>query len=113
MLPRPHRISGDLFDKIMNEGKVVHSPFFLARVFREKNGAPARVAAVVSVKVGKISAVRHLVKRRIYEAVRPLVPKMLPGNAVILLAKPTVLKLKPLEMQPDIEAVFVKAGVLR
>lgn len=97
----------------MNGGRVVHSPFFLARILQEKNGAPARVAAVAPVKAAKTSVIRHLVRRRVYEAVRPLVPKISPGNAVAIFAKPAALKLKPLEMRPDIEAIFVKAGILR
>lgn len=91
----------------------MHSPLFLVRILNKGGASPARFAAVVPVKVAKTSVLRHLVRRRTYEAVRPLMARVSPGNSVILFAKPPALPLKPAEMQPEIRNIFVKAGILR
>ena len=113
MIRRSQRVSGNQIEEAIKRGRVLHSPLFLVRYLSKEGTSSSRVAAVVPVKVAKTSALRHLVRRRIYEAVRPLMSKISTGHVIILFAKSTVLKMKPAEIQPDIKSIFVKAGFLR
>jgi len=124
MLRASQRLTGRHIDEIIQKGRVAHSPFFVVRYCKDERGAssdgaravstePARFAAVAPVKVAQTSAARHLVRRRTYEAARPLVGRMTPGILVVAFAKTAVLGAKPLAIRADLEAVFVKMGIVR
>lgn len=115
MLRKSQRLNSRQLDEIMKKGRVVHSPLFMARIFAGGLGEDkiARLSAVAPVKVAKTSAERHLVRRRMYEAARPLIGKLKAGTRVVLIAKAAALSSKPAEMAPGMESLFVKAGVMR
>lgn len=113
MLRQSQRLSGNQVTGVMKDGRVFHSPFFILRALDEKKQSQSRLVGVVPVKIGKTSVIRHLVRRRIYEAVRPFMKNIKSGQLIVLFAKAPTLKMKPAQMQQDIEALFVKAGLLR
>jgi len=113
MLSRSHRISGREIEKIIKNGKVIHSPFFTIRFYSNKVEKNVKMTVIVPVKIAKTSVLRHLVRRRMYEAVRPLVEKIKPENLIIIFAKSTVLDQKPAFMNIQMRDIFVKAGLLR
>ncbi len=112
MLKRSQRLSGSQFDLVIKKGRVLHSPLFIARILSGERSS-SRVAGVAPVKVAKTSAARHLVRRRIYEAARPLMSEVAPGNLIILLAKQPAIGRKPTDLRQDIRSLFVKAKLLR
>jgi ribonuclease P protein component len=97
----------------MKNGRVIHSPFFLARIAKGKPDEPARLAAVAPVKIAKTSVARHKIRRRMYEAARPFMQKALPGNTVILFAKQPIVSAEFADLRRATEDIFVKAGLLR
>lgn len=76
-------------------------------------GAPAKLAAVAPVKAAKTAVLRHRVRRKIYEAARPLVARLPGACTVLVFAKAAALERPVAEMRADLEALFVKAGLLR
>jgi ribonuclease P protein component len=56
---------------------------------------------------------RHSIRRRIYEAVKPHVPKLAPGQAVLFIAKQTIITAAPSDLRQSVSDIFVKAGLLR
>lgn len=92
-------------------GRAFHSPFFMMRA--APGDGTTRIAAATPSKVAKTAVMRNRLRRRTYAAVRMLSPKMKDGFRVILLAKAPLIEARPDALLRDIEALFVKAGLLR
>ena len=139
MTSRSHRLSTKQFNEVISKGKVFHSPLFLMRALQTGEG-PARIAAAVPVKIGKTAVIRNNLRRKVYEAVRPLLSDIKEGLHIILFAKtiyapinhwsastpalkssangsnPKSKSNKPLTgvlISNDLKGLFVKAGILR
>ena len=122
-------MSGRQLEAVIKEGRVIHSPLFTVRFLFVDDREGDRFASVVPSKVGKTSAMRHLVRRRMYEAVRYIIngigknrestkdsytkDGIAPKYHVVILAKNAALDAKPAEMSADLRQIFVKAGLLR
>ncbi len=115
MLRKAQRLNSKQIDQIMKTGRVVHSPVFMARFLKTDTSkrAESTLSAIAPVKIAKTSAKRHLVRRRMYEAARDMLKKASPGYEVALIAKEPCVKMKPAQMVPEIQALFVKAGIMR
>ncbi|MEI8249418.1 MAG: ribonuclease P protein component [Candidatus Taylorbacteria bacterium] len=111
MLPRSQRLSTEQFNQVMKLGRAYHSPLFLVRVADTKG--TTRVSAAVPVKVGKLAVIRNKFRRKIYEAVHPLMEKVIQDRFVVIIAKNTILTATQRAMETEIESVFVKAKLLR
>ena len=79
----------------------------------KRNSYEGRVAVVVSKKINKSAVVRNKMRRRIYEVVRTLKPR-LNGNydMVINVYNEAVYDMKFEDLAILIEDVFIKAGCL-
>lgn len=95
----------------MAKGKVSHSLFFLLRTLIV--GKPTRVSVVVPQKIGKTAVIRNKLRRKVYEAVRPLFSLVAPDVYIIIFAKSSALSASFAELQREIRVAFVKAGVLK
>lgn len=133
MLSRSHRLSVGQFDTVMKKGASGHSPFFVVRYIKslksstsslisspEEASIPSpklisgvRVAAVASKKVASTAAVRNRIRRRIYAAVQPLMSRLSSPTHAIVFAKSDLSKAEISDLTKDLEAVFVKLGLLR
>lgn len=91
----------------------MHSPLFLFRVFDSKSAEPVRFAAVAPQKIFKTAPARNRMKRVAYEAVRGSMPKLKNGLIIAAFAKATAIDLKTTGLKSDLDAFFVKAGLLR
>ncbi len=116
MIHRSQRISVEQFNKVMEKGKIVHSPLFIGRVLGGQ--VNTRIGAVAPQKIFKKAVIRNKIRRNIYEAVRSVqednVQKVvITGLFVLILAKPTILKASKIEISTDLKNLFVKAGVIR
>jgi len=119
MLRKSQRVTTQLFEECMKKGRVIHSPLFVVRILHDPTlsptpaTSPARIAAVAPVKIAKTSVARHRIRRRIYEAVRPHVLQIAPGNIILFLAKQPVITATLSELRQAVSDIFVKAGLLR
>ena len=101
MLSKQRRLPRKLFPTDLRQGQVVHTHHFSLRVVRAntvpevrpletrgRTSGKARVSVVVSKKVAKSAVDRHLVKRRVYEAVATFEKTTpLPAGAYVFFAK--------------------------
>lgn len=97
----------------MEKGKIFHSDFFLARIYFPQDSKRLSVAAVAPQKIFKTAASRNYMKRKIYEAVSPLIKDPSKLAIIGLFAKSTAINAGVTEMNKDLRAIFVKAGILR
>lgn len=70
-------------------------------------------SAVAPKKVAKTAVLRNKIRRKTYSAIRPLYNKLPKGTQAIFFAKVTFLKATQKEIENDIQAFFVKAGLIR
>ena len=109
MLPRSQRLTTPLFREVFTSGRLVHSPFFTLKV--KKAGTISRFAVSVSKKIAPNAVDRNRIRRRTYAAIRDLRTLNTPIQAV-LIAKNTVDKASLQEITQELNAVFVKIGLL-
>jgi ribonuclease P protein component len=101
---------------LMKKGRSFYSPVLMVKVMA--NELPqSRFSVVVSNKVSKKATQRNLIKRRLREIVRALLPKLETGADVVILASPKMISssgkvLGYQDMAQEIEAVFKKARLL-
>jgi len=111
MLPRSQRLSVEQFNEVIKKGRVSHSLFFYARILTVKG--KSRLSAAVPQKVSKTAVGRNKLRRIIYEAVKPIMPKVIPDTEIIIIAKDCALKANFEEIKKDIENLFVKSRLLK
>ncbi|MDE1940895.1 MAG: ribonuclease P protein component [Patescibacteria group bacterium] len=113
MLPRSRRLRTSELNVVMQKGRAFHSSFFILRVLLGVPDGYFKLSAVAPQKIFKSAVARNKERRRIYEAVRPLVADAAPNAHAMLIAK------KPEEeaafdaIKADIRSLFVKAGLLK
>jgi len=110
MLSRSQRLSVEQFDCVMKKGRLFHSTLFTLRLLCDQN--EVGIAAVAPKKMAKTAVERNRIRRKIYEAVRPMCIRIRKCH-MILLAKPGVSVAKQKDISEDIGRVFVKSGILR
>lgn len=95
----------------MDKGGVFHSSLFTLRSFPA--AGPSRFAAVVPSKAAAGAAARNRMRRRIYEAIRPLYSSVSAGSHAIIFAKQAAVKAEFKAMSEDLRALFVKGRLLK
>ncbi|MEI8338681.1 MAG: ribonuclease P protein component [bacterium] len=84
MLSKIHRFHGyGSIKGVYQRGNNYRGPLMTLKVSNRATNRPFRVAVVVSKKVSKSAVVRNRIRRRIYEAVRTMPDKNLPGKDMI------------------------------
>jgi ribonuclease P protein component len=108
MLSRSQRLTIPLFQKVIDEGRLFHSPFFSAKMI--KVPGESRFAIAVSKKLAKNATERNKIRRRVYSALRTL---PLRGVHAILMPKAPVLTAPYAKVAEETKALFVKTGLLK
>lgn len=111
MLKSSQRLTIPLFKKVMDEGKIFHSPFFSAKLLKVEG--PSRFSVAVSKKVAKSAVERNKTRRRVYSALRPLITKVSPDMHGVIMVKAPILKASLGEVSSATEAFFVKSGLMK
>ena len=113
MLPKANRLTKETdFKQLAKKGKSFHSPLFIIKVLTTKNSV-SRFGVVISTKVSKKAVIRNIIKRRITEVIRLLLPKMKLGFMMMILAKPIVANKNYQEIKEDIEKLFSKVRMFK
>ena len=86
MLPKKQRVPKDLFPSHTIPKQSVSGPFF--SISYTKNEKLSRISCVVSKKVSNSAVVRNSVRRRVYEAMKPLISPKSVGIIVVYAKKP-------------------------
>jgi len=94
----------------MEKGRVAHSPLFLLR-YVQNTSAHSRIAAIVPVKVVKTASGRNKLKRKIYEAVQKVYPRIVSGYTIAILAKATAITADSQSIESDIKDLLIKAKI--
>lgn len=92
-------------------GKSVQHRLFSCIVARSRLEVP-RVGITVSKKQGN-SVIRNRIKRRIREAVTPLIPELTGNKNIILVARNGICEVPFEELQAAVRMVFERANVLK
>ncbi|MCL4389985.1 MAG: ribonuclease P protein component [Patescibacteria group bacterium] len=112
MLPRKKLIAlRQEFPRIREEGKLYDSPSFrLVVVYGRGSGASA--AFVISKKISLKSVVRHQVKRKLSDALSPLLNRLGSAVELLFLAKPKAIQTQTGDLQKEIETALQRAKLL-
>ena len=103
------------FPRIRKEGKIYDSPAFgLVVAFgptsQELRGVQA--AFIISKKIDRRSVVRHEVKRKLSDAVSPLLPRLAKNVKLVFLAKQKAIVVTKEEVKLELETVLKRARLL-
>lgn len=110
--PKKHRIiSKNIFERIFSQGKTVQNSFFFV-YYLKNNLTVSRFAVIVSVKVSNKAVIRNKIRRIVSANIQKLLPKLLPGLDVIIVAKYKVKDQKFLQLGGSLIEIFEKAKIL-
>lgn len=73
---------------------------------------PTRLGITVSQKVSKRAVVRNRIKRQLRAICRQLLPKLLPGWSVVIVARGSVLECDYPQFLRELEQLLTEAGIL-
>lgn len=112
MLPAPHRLRAEReIQLVMSKGKYASTPLLLVRVLARDQGK-TRATVVAGLKVHKRATERNLVKRRIRESLRVLLPEMKAGLDLVVVARSGAVGKSFQDLGNDLYGALVKLGVI-
>lgn len=112
MLSKPHRLGDDkTITKTLRIGRRVNHDA-VSLVIAKSAGGKTKVAVVVGTKIDKRAVVRNRLKRRTREAIRSLIPRLLPGFDVVAFPRLPVADIPFVELKKIFEELFKKAQLL-
>jgi ribonuclease P protein component len=111
MIPRPHRVTRELFSETMQASKVFHSQYLSIRI-GVLSKEVSSVSFVVSKKVDTRATKRNTLRRKGYAALERLIERLKP-SVVLIFAKKEAQNLSVDALQKEIENVLSNAGVIR
>lgn len=111
MLSRSQRLSGEQLEEVLKKGKVIHTPFFWIRLYKQPG--IARVAVLSPQKLLKTAVLRNRFRRKIYEIIGSFKKEMAKDYHLVVCMKEPILKADKDAMQEKTREIFVKAGVLK
>ncbi|MDO8505308.1 MAG: ribonuclease P protein component [bacterium] len=112
MLPRQHRLDSQGAAFTLKRGKGISGPFFRIKGVAG-SGKHTKATVVVGLSVSKLANVRNLIKRRVREILRPLLPKIQPPLNLMVFAGKGSGKRTFKEFQSELTSMLRRAGVIR
>ena len=103
MLPKNRRISRKLFKPLLESRKYFNSAHFSLRLASSDR---ARIAISVSKKISKSAVVRNKIRRRLYSAMRGILPS-LRGGLYLVIAKSGSEKIRGRELENELKSLVV------
>lgn len=106
MLAKENRLSkNNDFQTVFKKGKTLKGRFFLLKFLKKKNG-PNRFGFVISNKVSKKAAERHLLKRRVVGVVESFMPEIEESFDFIILVLPGIGKITYNDVKKEMFGLF-------
>ena len=114
MISNRHRFHGyRALGLVYRFGSTARGPLFGLRVRKNERRRSYRAAVVVGRKINKSSVVRNRIRRRLYEGLRSLEPKINPGyDIVINVYSDTVRDLPHPQLLGQLKKQLEEAGVI-
>lgn len=112
MIPRKYRLKskGD-FQKIFEQGKTFASPYFVVYNKECRESGRTRIGFAVSRKLGT-AVTRNKIKRRMREAIRPLIPNIKDNNDIVIVARSRIKQLPFREVESQMKILLNRACLL-
>lgn len=99
------------FPRLRREGKTYPSESFGLIVSYGSSTIP-QAAFIVSKKISLKSVVRHQVKRKLADAVQPLLPRLPKNLELVFLAKPQAIAVSPTALQSELLTLLRRIKIL-
>lgn len=113
MLAKISRLTADKdYAKLFKRGGGANGPAFSVRYLSNGLGR-TRLGFVVGLKVSKKAVVRNLLKRRMREVIRPLLPSVAVGADIAVIAKPAAANLSFDDVRKNLVLLFERARLLQ
>jgi ribonuclease P protein component len=114
MLAKKYRLTGrSVLEEVKKGGSLYQADSFGILVRKRTEDEPSKFAFIVSTKISKIAVDRNKAKRRLREAVKQNIEKVVNGYDVIFLAKKKTLEKKSEEITSEVNKVFKESGLIK
>lgn len=112
MVKRTHRLSSEAdFRRLFAKGKRGHTPL-LSLIVAPNGEKLTRYAVVIATTVSKRSTIRNLLRRRLSECVRLLIPAIVPGFDCAFIIRQSALRASREEFRAAASILLRRAGLL-
>ncbi len=114
MIPYKNRFHGhSSLDYTYRRGQSTRSKFFNIKTIPNKKRTESRIAVVVSKKIYKSAVRRNLIRRRVYEYLRPLINQFDQiRDVVIIITNKEFISLSHQELLTQFDQVLDQAGIV-
>lgn len=114
MLAKKYRLTGrSVLEEVKKEGSLYQADSFGILVRKRTEDEPSRFAFIVSTKISKAAVDRNKAKRRLREAVKQSIDKIVNGYDVLFLAKKKTLERKSEDIASEVEKIFKESGLIK
>ena len=113
MLPRKHRLTADKdVTRVLRKGRAVFTNLLTIKALANDVGV-VRTAVIVSTKVHKRAVKRNLIKRRVRELLRGLIPDFKASVDMVIMAQPEAVGRSQADLGEALEYCLKKLGLLK
>ncbi|MDG2990067.1 ribonuclease P protein component [Candidatus Synechococcus calcipolaris G9] len=112
MLPAQHRLRHRRdFARVYQQGTSFHSPWLVLWVCPQTVGTETRIGIVVGSKVSKKAVQRNRIKRQLRVLCRQLLPLLVSGWDVVLVARAAAVGQQSGQFLPELKQLVARAGL--
>lgn len=112
MLPKKNRLPKKDFKTVLKKGKTMHSDYFVMLLLRNTEAKMPQLGIIASLKVGK-AVKRNLVKRRMKETFKKILPNITPSSQIIIICKPAITTIPFKQLQKELLSAFKKGNLYK
>jgi len=110
MLAKKNRLYKDKeIKELLKKGQTIFLPEFIIK--HKSNKEEVKVGFIISTKVDKKAVQRNLLKRRLREVMRGLLPRIKSKHSLLIIAKKPAVKLKITEIKSRLMVAFSKKNI--
>ncbi len=112
MLPKTHRVSKKLFEKIIRSGKTLHSPHLSVRIIEMDEPDGPRATYAISKKIAARATERNYLKRKGLILVKKYLNSISSHSALIFFPKKGIQELSSDDHEEEIKTLLEKVRTL-